>query len=115
MPTFITNQIIENMHLPTSRIGILGLSFKPNSDDVRDSPSAKIINQLQSLGYNNILAYDPVANEEFSKHYKFNNMANSIDQLFINSDLVVLLTAWPEFKNINNEFKKKILDFRYYL
>ena len=115
MPDFISNHIINNLKDKSSKIGILGLSFKPNSDDVRDSPSAKIIEKLNSKGFMNIIGYDPVSNDEFKKHYNFDSFAFNIDDLINKSDLVVVLTAWKDFKDIKNYTDKPILDFRYFI
>jgi UDPglucose 6-dehydrogenase len=115
MPDFICQQIIQNLPNPNAKIGILGLSFKPNSDDVRDSPSAKIINKLIQNGYQNIIGYDPVANDEFSKLYGFKNIKVKLDDVLQEADLLVVLTAWKDFKNIKQGTPKKVLDFRYYL
>ena len=69
MPTFIAQKIIRAIgDDKQQRIGILGLSFKPGSDDVRDTPSAKIIQALLDAGYHNICGYDPVAIDEFKRH-----------------------------------------------
>jgi len=83
------------------RIGILGLSFKPNSDDVRDAPSAKIISALLELGYKNIVAHDPIAIGEFKKHYSFDiEYCERIDTM--NADIFVITTAWDEYKNMDS-------------
>ena len=98
-------------------IGILGLSFKPGSDDVRDTPSAKIIHQLQLLGYTNIVGYDPVANDEFERYYAdlAISYANSYEKLVDEADVLVIATAWPEFSNIKHLTQKPIVDCRYML
>lgn len=98
-------------------IGILGLSFKPGSDDVRDTPSAKIIRGLISLGYKNILGYDPVAINEFRRYY--GNLPvtyiASYEELIQKSDSLVITTAWPEFKDIREHTQKTVIDCRYML
>jgi len=118
MPKFMVDKIMEAAN-KTDKIGILGLSFKPGSDDVRDSSSAKIIEILIDKGYtNSILAYDPMANKAFEEKYKFNEViyCNDIDSLCSNSDLLVLVTVWDEFKNVKNKYSnKKIIDCRYFL
>ncbi len=100
-----------------SAIGILGLSFKPLSDDVRDTPAARIINELRTLGYHNIYAYDPVAMDEFHKHYPeiLIQPAESAHALYNVSDVVAIVTAWEEFREIPSYGSKKIVDCRYML
>ncbi len=117
MPDFMADKIMKAIN-KEDKIGILGLSFKPGSDDVRDSSSAKIIRILIDKGYKNILAYDPIANRVFKEKYKFNevNYCNNIDSLCNNSDILVLATAWDEFKNLKKKYpNKKIVDCRYFL
>ena len=97
-------------------IGILGLSFNPGSDDVRDTPSAKIIQALNEAGYRNIVAYDPVAAEEFQKHYDLRcRYADTYEQLLEQAETVAITTAWPEFKGLQEKTGKPIVDCRYML
>lgn len=97
-------------------IGILGLSFNVGSDDVRDTPAAKIIMGLLQEGYNKIVAYDPVAVEAFRKQYKLDieyvNDRKTVEQ---KADVLAILTAWPEFKELPRETAKPIVDCRYML
>ncbi len=96
-------------------IGVLGLSFKPGSDDVRYSPAAKVIRELNKVGFKSILAFDPVANEVFRKTYTDIDITykNSLDEIYNESDALVILTAWDDFQNINELGDKEIFDFRY--
>lgn len=115
MPQFMADKIFR-IARKTDKIGILGLSFKPGSDDVRDSPSAKIIKILLDEGYINIGAYDPLANEQFNNEYKFNiKYYSSLMEICENSDIIVLVTAWEEFKIVEKEYKGEIIDCRYFL
>lgn len=117
MPDFIVNKIIKSSS-KEDKIGILGLSFKPDSDDVRDSSSAKIIKKLFDKGYNSISAYDPIANRVFEEKYKIGkiNYYNDLDSVCSNSDILILVTAWDEFKNLKKGYpNKKIIDCRYFL
>jgi UDPglucose 6-dehydrogenase len=98
-------------------VGLLGLSFKPESDDVRDSPAAKIIRLLLEAGYR-ILAYDPVANERFAATYKFEGVTYCAtkDEVCANSDCIAVATAWEEFKDLPAAFLGKTwIDCRYFL
>lgn len=100
-----------------STIGILGLSFKSGSDDVRLSPSKFIIEKLLALGYTKIVAYDPMANEVFHKEFSLPiSYADSLESVVAQADELVLLTSWPEFKK-NRELinSKRLFDFRYAL
>lgn len=117
MPSSIANRISKQVPI-SQRIGILGLSFKPDSDDVRACISYKVINELIKLGYNDFFAYDPIATENFKKYYEINatiNYAYSLDEICNKSDTLIVLTAWSEFKDIHKltEQGKTVLDYRY--
>ncbi len=97
-------------------IGILGLSFNPGSDDVRDTPSAKIIRALNEAGYRNILAYDPVAMEEFQTHYQLDcRCAGTYDELLEQAGTVAITTAWPMFKDVTTRTNSPVVDCRFML
>lgn len=97
-------------------IGILGLSFNPGSDDVRDTPSAKIIRVLNEMGYQNIVAYDPVATEEFKKHYSLVcRYADTYEALLDQVGTVAITTAWPQFADVKTRTNVPVVDCRYML
>lgn len=116
MPDFITDRIAGKVS-KTDAIGIMGLSFKPLSDDVRDTPPAKIIQRLLARGYTNIFAYDPVANEEFKKHYPQLTLTycESLRELVGEADTLVIMTAWEEFRSIRELTDKPVIDCRFML
>lgn len=118
MPAFIAQRIDKATDgRKDMRLAVLGLSFKPESDDVRDAPSAKIIRQLVQMGYSNICGYDPVANEEFRTLYPdlpvtyYAEYAQILDE----ADVFVIATAWQEFKDIRSHTDKQVIDCRYCL
>ena len=98
-------------------IGILGLSFKPDSDDVRDTAAARIIRELTGLGYNTIYAYDPEAMSEFKKRYPdiMINFLDSARAVYDKCDVAAIVTAWEEFRKVPSYGNKKIIDCRYML
>ena len=117
MPAFFIEKI-KSVAAGDKTIGILGLSFKPDSDDVRDSAAAKIITLLLKEGFTKINAYDPVANESFESLYRFQNVkyVSSKNDLCEMSEVIVLVTAWNEFKSMRHEFpNKEWIDCRYFL
>jgi len=86
------------------------------SDDVRDTPAAKVIAELNRAGYYRILAYDPVAMEEFKKHYQLGcDCVSDYDELMRKADVLAITTAWPEFKDIRTRTNKPVADCRYML
>lgn len=113
MPEIIAKRIERRVD-KSQKIGILGLSFKPESDDVRDAAPAKIIKQLQRLGYTDIVGYDPVANEVFAEYYGLDiEYADSLEEVLDKADILVILTAWKEFKGVKAKTNKLVLDYRY--
>ena len=111
-----TNCRIE-AHRSLGTIGILGLSFKPGSDDVRDTPAVKIIQELKKLGYQDIIAYDPIAMNEFRQKYPdiIIDYAESLTKAYDKSDVLAIVTAWEEFRITPSLGNKKIIDCRYML
>jgi len=100
------------------RIGILGLSFKGGSDDIRLTPSFDIIERLLKKGCKNILAYDPLAAGNFKQEHPQLKIeySKSMEETIEKADLIVILTAWKEFKDKKSLLmSKKTLDFRYIL
>ncbi|MFA6814261.1 MAG: UDP-glucose/GDP-mannose dehydrogenase family protein [Patescibacteria group bacterium] len=91
------------------KIAVLGLSFKPNTDDMREAPSTKVIPYLISKGAS-IKSYDPMANyEEFTneKHKEHQQVAN-VKQAIKGADAIFLLVEWPKIVNFPfPEFKEK--------
>ena len=91
-------------NLPKKTVGVLGLSFKPGTDDLREAPSLEIIEILQKEGVH-IKVYDPVAMGKAKKLLgKGINFCKDAYQVAKNSDCLILITEWNEFKEI--DFKK---------
>jgi UDPglucose 6-dehydrogenase len=90
-----------NHDLKGKKIAMLGLSFKPNTDDIREAPSLVLIEHLLAAGCE-ISAYDPVAMTEAKRrigdiiHY-----CNSAEETLPNTDAILLVTEWKEFKDLN--------------
>ena len=82
------------------RIGILGLSFKPNTDDMREAPSLDIIPKLQEAGAQ-ISAYDPAAVAAASKLLPSVSWEQDCYAVAENSDALVILTEWNEFRALD--------------
>ncbi len=82
------------------KVSILGLAFKPETDDMRDSPCLDIIPRLQEKGIK-ISAFDPVAMDEAKKILKDVEFAKNMDSCLKDSDALVILTEWNEFRSLS--------------
>jgi UDPglucose 6-dehydrogenase len=98
--------MLECEDLKGKVIGMLGLSFKPNTDDMRDAPSVTIADLLQKNGAE-VKAYDPIAMDEAKKILKDVKMADSPYGLAEGCDLIMVNTEWNEFQHLD---LKKIKD-----
>lgn len=83
-----------------SRVAVLGAAFKPNSDDVRDSPALDIANLLHEAGAV-VRIYDPEAMHNAKLRFPMLETADSIDDVLTDADIVLHLTEWAEFKAID--------------
>jgi len=83
-------------------VGLLGLSFKPNTDDMRDAPAIDIAKSLQSYGAQ-VKAYDPVAMEVAAPLMAGVEMASDPYSLAEGCDALIVVTEWNEFKQLDLE------------
>jgi UDPglucose 6-dehydrogenase len=81
-------------------ICILGLSFKPNTDDMRDAPSITIINALKAAGAK-IKAFDPIAIETAKKKISGIEFCEDVQSAAKDAELLIVLTEWNEFKQLD--------------
>lgn len=84
------------------KIGVLGVAFKPNTDDVRDAPSLIIIPALQEEGAD-IAAYDPEAAEQAQKHLEQVEWKKDPYAVAEGADALVIITEWNEFRALDLE------------
>lgn len=89
-------------------IGVLGLSFKPNTDDIRNSIAIDIIKTLKDAGAK-IKAYDPQAMPKARIELKSVKFCKNAYEVAKNSDCLVMMTEWDEFKKIDLIKIKKLL------
>ena len=106
----MADKIIEafNNNCQNKKISILGLSFKPETDDMRDSPSLDIIPILKEKGFD-IYVFDPVAMDEAKKLLKNIEFSNNIEECLQDSDGLVILTEWNEFRSLSATRLKKVM------
>jgi UDPglucose 6-dehydrogenase len=89
-------------------VGILGLSFKPDTDDMRDAPSIVIISELQKLGAK-IKAYDPIAMDNAKRLLKDIIYCKDAYAVAKGADLLIVVTEWNEFRQLDLEKVKSLM------
>lgn len=89
-------------------VTVLGAAFKPNSDDVRDSPALSIAGSL-SLAGASVSVYDPQAMENAKKNFPTLEYAPSIEAALEGSEMVVVATEWQQFRDIDPVAAKKLV------
>lgn len=82
------------------RIGILGVSFKPNTDDVREAPSLAIVPLLQEAGAS-VAAFDPAAMEQARQHLDDVEWCEDAYEVANGADALAVLTEWNEFRGLD--------------
>ncbi len=90
-------------------IAVLGVTFKPNTDDMRESPSLSIIPALQQAGAR-IRAFDPEGMTEAAKHLRDVDWAADAYDAMTGADAVAILTEWNQFRNLDLARMKGILN-----
>ena len=90
------------------RIAVLGAAFKPNSDDVRDSPALDIASTLQERGAD-VIIYDPEAMDNALKRFPKLKTAQSIDEALTGADAVLHLTEWKVFRDVDPIHAKNLM------
>jgi len=92
-------------------VGLLGLAFKPGTDDVRDSPAIPIAEALQKAGAK-IVAYDPEGMENFKRKFPAKatfEYVSSAQDAIDKSDVILLVTDWPQF-NFLSYGERNVID-----
>ena len=115
MPAY-TVELLENelkklnQEMNDAKVGVLGLSYKADVDDTRESPAFEIIKILKEKNAD-VLVFDP--------HVQKNSSADSIDEILNKSDYIILVTNHKEFKNMEDKLKenniKIVIDGRNFL
>jgi UDPglucose 6-dehydrogenase len=94
----VRSQLSED--LTTYKIAVLGASFKPDSDDVRDSPALDIAAQLHAAGAT-VVIHDPKGIEPARKRFPNLNFAEVVNDALKDADLILHLTEWKEYRQID--------------
>lgn len=103
--------------LEGKQLAILGLTFKPNTDDMREAPSIMILNELAKKGAS-FKVYDPIAYKEAK--WRFKNINDCVTyceneyEAMENSDALVIITEWNQFRNLDLDRVKGLLKQPYF-
>ena len=94
--------------LKSFKIAVLGATFKPDSDDVRDSPALDIAAQIYAAGAN-VTIHDPKGIEPARKRFPALNFAEKIEDCVAGADLILHLTEWKEYRELDPAAIKKLV------
>ena len=92
-------ELLLNQDLSGKNLALLGLTFKAHTDDIRNSPAIEVAQRLAAKGAT-VTAYDPTVKSEAEIPQEI-RIATTIEQAITDSDLVLVLTEWPEFTRAN--------------
>jgi UDPglucose 6-dehydrogenase len=95
-------------NLEGKRLGILGLTFKPNTDDIRESPAIKIIGSLLEMG-TSVSAYDPAGMEASKEIFDEIDYVRDMYDVAKDADALVIMTEWNEFRYLDWDKIKTLL------
>jgi UDPglucose 6-dehydrogenase len=99
-PLHMVEMLKKRIDIKGSRIAVLGLAFKPGTDDIREAPSLKVIDELLKIGAE-VVAYDPEAMANAKLVYGGEVVfAPSLKGAVEGSDALLLVTEWDEFKGL---------------
>ncbi|HET9813137.1 MAG TPA: UDP binding domain-containing protein, partial [Sphingomicrobium sp.] len=82
------------------RVAVLGLAFKPNTDDMREAPSIPLVNALVERGAS-VSAFDPVAREQAERVFRRIEFAPDAYAAARDADALVIVTEWDEFRALD--------------
>ena len=104
----LAESILET--LENKKISILGLTFKPETDDLRSSPALDAIKILLEKNAK-VFAFDPIfkTKPNIIKIPEKCNICPNIEDALENSDIALVFTKWDEFKSLNSNFLKQIM------
>ena len=103
-PERLLDLLTNHVDLEGARVAVLGLSFKPQTDDIRNSRAIPVIEGLTELGAE-VVAYDPVAIEPMCDRFPEVEYAGSAAAALDGADGAVVVTDWDEFATLDEEFE----------
>ncbi len=99
-------ELLEEKIRKNQKIAILGLTFKADTDDIRESPALSIIKELL-LEQAKLFIYDPIAVPKVKKLFPHLNYAKTAQEAVDEADIILVLTEWPEFTKL--DYKNKLV------
>ena len=108
MPEFVLNQIYRIMRkydiTDISKVGLYGLTYKEDTDDVRESPTLQLLDsQKKHLG-SGLRVYDPMVNRSIIDNQEYN-----FDEFIENSELIVVMVGHSQIKKLQDKLRGKIV------
>lgn len=99
-PLRMVELLKKHLEIKGKKIGVLGLSFKPDTDDIREARATILIRMLIEEGAE-VIVYDPQGMDNFKKTYPDLKIRYVPSKEVLNSDAVLIVTEWPEFEELN--------------
>lgn len=110
-PELLVQLLERRMDIKGKKIGVLGLAFKPGTDDVRESRAIPLVQKLLERGAT-VLCHDPRASENFGKFFTTVTVYTSAEECVNEADAVVIVTEWSEYSNPSLYGDKLVIDGR---
>lgn len=108
-PIYFMNQIKKIVKtFKNKRVAVLGLAFKPNTDDIRDARSTRVLQILKQEGAS-VKAYDPKAMKRMAEIHKDVEYVGSAMEAAKDADFIIILTEWSDFLNIDFDMLKTVV------
>ena len=101
-PLRLVDMLKKRLQIKGKKVAVLGLAFKPNTDDIREAPSLRIVEALLKEGAD-VRVYDPKAMERFRQKLPQIAYCKSSRECLQGSDACIILTEWDEFKGLEEK------------
>jgi UDPglucose 6-dehydrogenase len=96
----LTVEVLDGQALAGARVAVLGAAFKPDSDDIRDSPALDVAEKLQARGAD-VIVTDPEAVPNARRKSPHLTFAATTDEAVEGADVILLLTEWREYRTLD--------------
>jgi UDPglucose 6-dehydrogenase len=110
-PDRLVDLLVRRMDPKGMKVAVLGLAFKPDTDDIREASSLKVVASLKRKGAH-VLVYDPKAMDNFRREFPDIRYFDSARECVEEADAVLILTEWKEFSDPSLFADKLVVDGR---